>query len=57
MLGYGYEKDLGLGCRLLRGQNKTMGTDVGHFNKKKEKKVVGASVGCYKGKICYGQHH
>jgi len=32
---YGYERDLGLGCRLLGDQNKIVSTSVGRYNKKK----------------------
>ncbi len=37
MLGYGYEGDLGLGCRLVGDQNKTVGASVGHYNKTKKR--------------------
>jgi hypothetical protein len=32
---YGYERDLGLRCRLLGDQNKNIGTNIGHYNEKK----------------------
>jgi hypothetical protein len=35
MPGYGHEKYLSLGCRLLGDQNKIVGVDVGHYNAKK----------------------
>jgi hypothetical protein len=35
MLGYGYERELGLGCKLLGDQNKIVGAIVSHYNEKK----------------------
>ena len=34
MLGYGYERELGLGCKLLGDQNKIVGAIVSHYNEK-----------------------
>jgi hypothetical protein len=31
----GYERDLGLGCRLVGDQSKIVGANVGHYNPKK----------------------
>ncbi len=45
---YGYERDLGLGCRLLKGSKQNCGGQCRLLQQKK--KVVGASLGCYKGK-------
>jgi hypothetical protein len=44
MLGYGYERDLGLGCRLLQGSKQNCGHQCRPLQPKK--KVVGAGVGC-----------
>jgi hypothetical protein len=51
---YGYERDLGLGCRLLGDQNKIVGANVGCYN---GKKGCGCHVGHYKGKNCCGRCH
>jgi hypothetical protein len=55
MLGYGHEKDLGSGCRLLGGSKQNCGCQCRPLQQKKE--VVGADVGCYNGKNCCGHHH
>ncbi len=54
----GCERDLDLGCRLLRRSKQNYGRQCRPLQpKKKRKKVVGASVGHYKGKKCCGHHH
>jgi hypothetical protein len=35
MFEYGYERDLGSGCRLLGDQNKIVGINIGRYNEKK----------------------
>jgi hypothetical protein len=57
MLGYGYERDLGLGCRLLGGSKQNYGYQCRPLQKKKKKRVVGVGVDRYKGKNCHGHHH
>ncbi len=52
---YGYERDLGLGCRLLKGSKQNCGGQCRLLQQKK--KVVGASLGCYKGKNWCGIRH
>ncbi len=47
MPGYGYERDLGLGCRLLRGSKQNCECQCKLLQ---HKKAMGASVSCYKGK-------
>jgi hypothetical protein len=54
MLGCGYERDLGLVCR-LGGSKQNCECQCRSIQQKKE--VVGAAVDCYKGKNCCGHHH
>ncbi len=47
---YGYERHLGLRCRLVGGSKQNYGHQCRPLQPKKKKKVVGVSVGHYKGK-------
>jgi len=55
MPGYGYEKDLSLECRFLRGLKQNCGRQCRLLQQ--EKRVVGTDVGHYKGKKCCGHCH